>query len=304
MPAVEIRDLVKQYGKLTAVDGVSLEVRQGDFFGFLGPNGAGKTTTISCMVGLANLTSGRISVMGHDVRDQYREARRCIGHSPQEFNFDRYLTIRETLIYSAGYFGIARAECAARADDLLHRFDLYSKRNQDFTKLSGGMKRRLSIARALIHQPQVLVLDEPTAGVDVELRLELWQFLARENQNGLTIFLTTHYLEEAEQLCNRIAIINTGRIVAMEDKASLLAKMAGHVLKVTFAEPPAGPIAITGIPTDAKPGSAEVLVRGVPPGDIPAVLGRLAEHGAIADVAIDRKSLQDIFLELTAKSAT
>jgi ABC-2 type transport system ATP-binding protein len=302
--AVEIRDLVKQYGKLTAVDGVSLDVRQGDFFGFLGPNGAGKTTTIHCMVGLANLTSGRISVLGQDVQRDYRRARRCIGHSPQEFNFDRYLTIRETLIYSAGYFGIPRAECAVRADDLLRRFDLYAKRDQDFTKLSGGMKRRLSIARALIHQPQVLVLDEPTAGVDVELRLELWQFLTRENQNGLTIFLTTHYLEEAEQLCNRIAIINTGRIVAMEDKASLLAKMAGHILKVTFASPLAGPIVLAGLPVEKDAGSAEVRVLGVPPGDIPAVLSRLAEHGTIADVAIERKNLQDIFLELTGKNVT
>jgi ABC-2 type transport system ATP-binding protein len=300
-PAIAITDLVKRYGTLTAVDGVSFEVAESDFFGFLGPNGAGKTTTIHCMVGLAGITSGDVRVMGHDVVADYRRARRMIGLSPQEFNFDRYLSIRETLVYSAGYFGIPKAECQARADDLLRRFDLYAKRDQDFTKLSGGMKRRLSIARALIHQPQVLVLDEPTAGVDVELRLELWQFLKEANATGLTIFLTTHYLEEAEQLCNRIAIIDGGKIVAIEDQARLMSHMAGHVLEVSFEVAPAETPALAGLAVERAPGSAHLTVRGVPPRDIPAVLSRLAEAGPIADVAIKRRSLQDIFLEITSR---
>jgi len=301
-PAIEIGSLVKRYGPLTAVDDVSFAVAPGDFFGFLGPNGAGKTTTIQCMVGLATLSSGTIRVMGHDVVSDYRRARRVIGLSPQEFNFDRYLSIRDTLMYSAGYFGIRRAECAARADDLLRRFDLDSKRDLDFTKLSGGMKRRLSIARALIHQPRVLVLDEPTAGVDVELRLELWQFLREANAGGLTIFLTTHYLEEAEQLCNRIAIIDGGRIVAIEDKARLMSHMAGHVLEVRYEDSPAGLPALPGLAVERD--GHLVCVRGVPPRDIPAVLARLAEHGAVADVAIKRRSLQDIFLEITGRKPT
>ncbi len=300
-PAIAIRDLVKRYGALTAVDGVSFEVAEGDFFGFLGPNGAGKTTTIHCMVGLAGITSGEVRVVGHDVVADYRRARRMIGLSPQEFNFDRYLSIRETLVYSAGYFGIPKAECQARADELLERFDLYSKRDQDFTKLSGGMKRRLSIARALIHQPRVLILDEPTAGVDVELRLELWQFLKDANSTGLTIFLTTHYLEEAEQLCNRIAIINSGKIVAIEDKARLMSHMAGHVLEVSFEAAPARTPELAGLVVERAPGSAQLTVRGVPPRDIPAVLSRLAEAGPIADVAVKRRSLQDIFLEITGR---
>lgn len=299
-PAIRIRDLVKRYGDLTAVDGVSLEVAEGDFFGFLGPNGAGKTSTIHCLVGLAAISAGSVSVLGQDVVKDYRAARRLIGLSPQEFNFDRYLTIRETLIYSAGYFGIPERECKVRADDLLRRFDLWEKRDRDFTKLSGGMKRRLSIARALIHQPRVLVLDEPTAGVDVELRLELWQFLRSANAEGLTILLTTHYLEEAEELCNRIAIIDKGAIVAQEDKTSLLARLAGHTLKVTFA----GPVGVpdtAGLQIEPEAGGTRLRVVGVSPAEIPAVLSTLAGLGEVVDVHIGRKSLQDIFLELTGR---
>ncbi|MBI6546633.1 MAG: ABC transporter ATP-binding protein, partial [Cyanobacteria bacterium NC_groundwater_1444_Ag_S-0.65um_54_12] len=175
--AIRIENLIKCYRNVQAVTDVSFEIPQGDFFGFLGPNGAGKTTTIHCLVGLASITSGKIAIFDHDVVKEYRRARSLIGFSPQEFNFDRYLTIRETLIYAAGYFGIPQRECRARADELLRRFELYAKRDLDSTKLSGGMKRRLSIARALIHRPRILILDEPTAGVDVELRLELWDFL-------------------------------------------------------------------------------------------------------------------------------
>ncbi len=189
----------------------------------MGPNGAGKTTTINAIVGLAQKSAGSISIMGYDNQTQWREARRLLGVSPQEFNFDRYLSIRDVLIYAAGYFGLRGSEVAGRADELLERFGIASKSNVEFTKLSGGQKRRLSLARALIHRPKILILDEPTAGVDVELRIELWDWLRQLNSEGMTIFLTTHYLEEAEALCKRIAIIRAGRIVVEKPTAELIA---------------------------------------------------------------------------------
>jgi ABC-2 type transport system ATP-binding protein len=215
--------LVKRYDDFTAVDGVSLRVDAGEFYGFLGPNGAGKTTTINAIVGLAKKSAGSISIMGYDNETQWREARMLVGVSPQEFNFDRYLSIRDVLIYAAGYFGLRGRAVADRADALLERFGIASKSNVEYTKLSGGQKRRLSLARALIHEPKVLILDEPTAGVDVELRIELWAWLRQLNSEGLTIFLTTHYLEEAEALCKRIAIIRAGRIVVEQATSELLA---------------------------------------------------------------------------------
>jgi ABC-2 type transport system ATP-binding protein len=188
----------------------------------LGPNGAGKTTTINAIVGLAKITGGTISLFGHDVERDWRAARRFVGLAPQEYNFDRYLNIRDVLIFQAGYYGIRGPAVAKRADLLLERFDLASKAKQVYTKLSGGMKRRLSLARALIHEPRLVILDEPTAGVDVELRLELWSLLRELNTNGTTIILTTHYLEEAEELCDRIGIIQSGRLVALETTRKLV----------------------------------------------------------------------------------
>jgi ABC-2 type transport system ATP-binding protein len=220
--ALEIDRLVKRYGDFTAVDGITLSVPEGEFFGFLGPNGAGKTTTINAVVGLATITSGNIRLFGHDTVGDWRAARSTVGLSPQEYNFDRYLNIRDILIYQAGYYGLRGRAVERRADDLLELFDLSSKAKQVYTRLSGGMKRRLTIARALIHQPRLLILDEPTAGVDVELRLELWALLRRLNAEGTTIILTTHYLEEAEELCQRIAIIETGRLVALEATEKLI----------------------------------------------------------------------------------
>ncbi len=298
--AIAISDLVKCYGSLRAVDGISFAVPEGEFFGFLGPNGAGKTTTIHCLVGLATPTAGSIRMFGQDVVKDYRAARQLVGLCPQEFNFDRYLTNRETLLYSAGYFGIPRAECQARADDLLKRFDLWSKRDETSVKLSGGMKRRLTIARALIHRPRILILDEPTAGVDVELRLELWRFLKELNEEGLTIVLTTHYLEEAETLCKRIAIIDGGRIIALEDKDALVARLAGHRLRVVYAGTLDRPISIPG--TEVAVEGQQVTLQVQDPGQIAAILAQLASFGQILDVAVDRKNLQDIFLELTSRS--
>jgi ABC-2 type transport system ATP-binding protein len=221
-PAIRIERLVKRYGDFTAVDGISFDVEDGAFFGLLGPNGAGKTTTINAVVGLSSITSGSIALFGHDVVRDWRAARVTVGLAPQEYNFDRYLNIRDILIYQAGYYGFTGPAVRKRADELLERFDLTSKAKQVYTRLSGGMKRRLTLARALIHQPRLLILDEPTAGVDVELRLELWAFLRELNAAGTTIVLTTHYLEEAQELCNRIGIIETGKLVALESTSTLI----------------------------------------------------------------------------------
>jgi ABC-2 type transport system ATP-binding protein len=223
--ALHIEDLVKRYPTgVEALRGVSLDVQDGEFFGLLGPNGAGKSTLIHCSTGLAQPTSGAIRVFGHDAIDDYADARQAVGLAPQELNLDWFLTVEETLDYHAGYFGMPRRERRERAEQLLETFSLIEKRSERTRTLSGGMKRRLILARALMHRPRLLILDEPTAGVDIELRLELWHYVKRINQEGTTILLTTHYLEEAEQLCDRIAFINQGQIAAQGSTAELAAK--------------------------------------------------------------------------------
>jgi ABC-2 type transport system ATP-binding protein len=234
--AVSIRHLTKRFATVTAVDDLSFDVAPGEFFGFLGPNGAGKTTTINAIVGLAVISGGSISVFGHDVVDDYRRARSLIGLSPQEFNFDRYLSIEEILIYQGGYYGVPLAEAKPRARALLEQFELSDKRRASYLELSGGMKRRLSLARALIHNPRLLILDEPTAGMDVELRLELWAFLKAINAGGMTIFMTSHYLEEVEMLCNRIGIVKHGKLVELDDKTTLMARHGEQSLQDVFLE--------------------------------------------------------------------
>ncbi len=214
---------MKRYGDVVAVDDLSFDVASGEFFGFLGPNGAGKTTTINAIVGLANFQAGSIHIFGADSVTDYRRARSYVGLSPQDFNFDRYLTVEEILIYQGGYYGMPQATARPRVAQLLEQFELTDKRRSTYLQLSGGMKRRLSLARALVHQPRLLILDEPTAGMDVELRLELWEFLKRINADGMTVFMTSHYLEEVEMLCSRIGIIDGGKLVALENKDALVA---------------------------------------------------------------------------------
>ena len=215
VPALKIEDLRKTYSNgFLALGGVSLEVEAGTFFGLLGPNGAGKTTLINSVVSLVRPDSGSVEVFGRDAYSEFREARRMIGVSPQEINLDRFLTVEETLIFHAGYYGVPKKKARERAEELLERFGLTEKRDQRTNTLSGGMKRRVLFARALIHDPKVLFLDEPTAGVDVELRYRLWGYIRELNRGGMTILLTTHYLEEAEALCEEIALINGGNIVA------------------------------------------------------------------------------------------
>jgi ABC-2 type transport system ATP-binding protein len=215
VPALKVEKLKKTYSTgVLALDGVSLEVEAGKFFGLLGPNGAGKTTLINSIVSLARPDSGSVEVFGRDAYREFREARRMIGVSPQEINLDKFLTVEETMLFHAGYYGVPKDKAKERTEELLERFALTDKRKQRVNTLSGGMKRRVLFARALMHDPKVLFLDEPTAGVDVELRYKLWGYIRELNRGGLTILLTTHYLEEAEALCEEIALINGGRIVA------------------------------------------------------------------------------------------
>ncbi len=220
--AISIANLTKYYGKLRALDNISFEVKRGDFFAFLGPNGAGKTTTINVLTGLSNYKSGSVQVFGHDVTREYRQSRPLIGLCAQEFNFDPFLSIHRMLVYQAGYFGIPEFEASRRADELLGRFQLSDKRNVKHRALSGGMKKRLLFCRALIHDPEILILDEPTAGCDLELKFRIWDYLAQLNNEGKTIFLTTHYMEEAEKLCKTIGIINHGQIVRIGEKKTVL----------------------------------------------------------------------------------
>ena len=220
--ALEINNLVKKYGNVTAINDLSFHVKAGEFFGFLGPNGAGKTSTISAITGTAKIDGGEIRVFGFDVMKDYREARRKIGLSPQEFNIDPFATARQTLDYMGGYFGMPVSQRKSRIEYLSDRLGLKGYEDRPFRALSGGYKRRVVLARAMIHDPDLLILDEPTAGVDVELRHDLWRILAELNQQGKTILLTTHYLEEAQKLCERIGIIYGGKLVALESKEELI----------------------------------------------------------------------------------
>jgi ABC-2 type transport system ATP-binding protein len=225
VPALKIEKLRKTYSNgLLALDGISLEVQAGRFFGLLGPNGAGKTTLINSVMSLARPDSGRVEVFGWDAHRQFREARRTIGVSPQEINLDKFLTVEEVLLYHAGYYGVEKGKARERTEELLERFALVVKRKDRVNTLSGGMKRRVMFARALMHDPEILFLDEPTAGVDIELRYSLWEYIRELNRGGLTILLTTHYLEEAEELCEEIALINEGKIAAQDTSAGLKAR--------------------------------------------------------------------------------
>lgn len=236
MNAITISHLTKRYGKLKAVDNVSLAIPRGEFFAFLGPNGAGKTTLINCMTGLSTFAKGTIKIFGNDVVKEYKEARVKIGLSAQELVFDPYFSILDVLVYQAGYYGIPKKKALPKAKKLLKQFGLWEKRNVVFRSLSGGMKRRLSLAKALIHDPELIILDEPTAGLDVELRKELWSFIQKVNKQGTTIFLTTHYIEEAEQLAERIGIIHKGNIIQVDKTRKIMEDLGVRELRVKTKE--------------------------------------------------------------------
>jgi ABC-2 type transport system ATP-binding protein len=220
--AVSIKNLTKFYKTYKALDDVGFQVKRGDFFAFLGPNGAGKTTTINVLTGLSNFQSGDVKVFGYDTTSEYMNTRRLIGLCAQESNFDPYLTIYQLLVYQAEYFGLPPWQAKRRANELLDRFQLTDKRNSKHRALSSGMKKRLLLCRALVHDPEILILDEPTSGCDLELKFLIWDYLTQLNKEGKTIFLTTHYMQEAEKLCKTIGIINHGRIVKIGDKKDVL----------------------------------------------------------------------------------
>ncbi len=234
--AVEVAGIERRFGRVQALAGIDLRVAQGEFFGLLGPNGAGKTTLISILAGLTRADRGVARILGHDVAVEYRKARRALGVVPQELVFDPFFSVRETLRIQSGYFGLRHND--AWIDELLHHLDLTSKADANMRSLSGGMKRRVLVGQALVHKPPVIVLDEPTAGVDVELRQSLWSFIRKLNGDGHTIILTTHYLEEAEALCSRIAMMKEGRIVALDTTRNLLSRFGGLGVRLSAARLP------------------------------------------------------------------
>ena len=297
-PAVEVRDVRKRYGKLEALGGVSLTVDPGEFFALLGPNGAGKTTLISALGGLVRADSGELRVMGHDVIRDYREARRSLGIVPQEIVFDPFFSVRETLELQSGYFGLR--DNGKWIDELLDRLALGSKADANMRSLSGGMKRRVLVAQALVHRPPVIVLDEPTAGVDVELRQTLWAFVRELNAAGHAIILTTHYLEEAQELCSRIAMMKAGRIVALDETARLLAAFSERVLRVKFAgcELPAALAAGASLAAD---GAWRLPVEGA--AQVESALARLREAGArIEHLEVAEPELEEVFVKIMANA--
>ena len=232
-PAIEIKQMHKRFGAVTALEGIDLEINPGEFFALLGPNGAGKTTLIHILAGLTLASSGSARVMGHDVVTGYREARRLLGVVPQELVFDPFFTVRETLVIQSGYYGLRNND--SWIDEIIHHLDLADKANTNMRALSGGMKRRVLVAQALVHKPPVIVLDEPTAGVDVELRQALWRFVKQLNRDGHTIVLTTHYLDEAEALCNRVAMLKQGKVVALDSTQNLINSISGASVRLRLS---------------------------------------------------------------------
>ena len=291
--AIDIRGLAKRYGGVQALAGVDLSVRQGEFFGLLGPNGAGKTTLISILAGLARADSGAAAVLGHDVVADYREARRLLGVVPQELVFDPFFSVRETLRFQSGYFGLAKND--AWIDEIMHHLDLTAKADANMRALSGGMKRRVLVAQALVHRPPVIVLDEPTAGVDVELRQSLWHFVRRLNADGHTIVLTTHYLEEAESLCDRIAMMKGGRLVALDTTANLVGRHDALQLRAAFdGEVPA---ALRARVVEQQGGVRTFRLDGY--GDVEAVLAQLRVAGCrVTEMELVQPDLEDVFVQI------
>jgi ABC-2 type transport system ATP-binding protein len=296
MPAVRFDSVSKTYpgtrGDLQALQDVSFDIEAGEFFGLLGPNGAGKTTLISILAGLGRATRGRVTVHGHDVVADYAAARRALGVVPQELVFDPFFSVRETLRIQSGYFGVKKND--DWIDALLVNLGLADKADANMRQLSGGMKRRVLVAQALVHRPPVIVLDEPTAGVDVELRQTLWQFIAGLNRDGHTVLLTTHYLEEAEALCGRIAMLKSGRVVALDRTANLLAGTASTMLR--FKTDQALPAALA---AQARITGRVVQMTAHDAIEVEALLASLrAAQVGVEDLEIGRADLEDVFLEI------
>ena len=297
-PAIETIQLDKRYPSTHALRGVSLAVEQGEFFGLLGPNGAGKTTLISILAGLATPTGGYARVLGHDVVTDYRNARRKLGVVPQEIVFDPFFSVRETLSIQSGYFGLRNNE--AWIDELLASLHLADKADANMRQLSGGMKRRVLVAQALVHRPPVIVLDEPTAGVDVELRQTLWQFIRQLNRQGHTIILTTHYLEEAETLCGRIAMLKQGQIVALDSTKNLLGRFSEKYLKVMLGNGALLPAAL--LPRVSSSSGQEYTLALHDYHEVEQVLSALRDAGVlIQEMEILQPDLEEAFVKIMHK---
>ncbi|MBI3055685.1 MAG: ABC transporter ATP-binding protein [Betaproteobacteria bacterium] len=297
VPAIQVEQVVKRYGELQALAGVSLEIAQGEFFGLLGPNGAGKTTLISILAGLAIASSGSARIMGHDVIAAYRQARRALGVVPQELVFDPFFTVREALTIQSGYFGMR--DNRAWIDELLHHLDLTGKADTNMRQLSGGMKRRVLIGQALAHKPPVIVLDEPTAGVDVELRQSLWQFIRRLNRDGHTIVLTTHYLEEAEALCGRIAMLKQGEIVANDSTQNLLQRFSGCYVNLKLA-PHRLPEALQPLLAQQDESGFRLALRSYD--EMEHVMAALRSAGAkVQEMEVMQPDLEEVFVKIMSR---
>ena len=297
--AISYKNVKKFYGDLKAVNGITLNIKEGEFFGLLGPNGAGKSTLINMLAGLAKPSTGKISVMGYDVQNNYQEARHSVGIVPQELVFDPFFNVREMLRFQAGYFGKGK-ENDVWVDEVIERLDLTDKASTNMRKLSGGMKRRALIAQALVHKPPVIVLDEPTAGVDVELRQKLWEFIKDLNNDGHTIVLTTHYLEEAQELCNSVAMLRAGKVVAMDTTKNLLRKFATKnlKLKLNFKGEEKLPQKIDHIPHQIVEDAFIFQLKRIT--DITEITEALKESRVeIADIQTVDSDLEDVFLKLT-----
>ncbi|MEJ2049965.1 MAG: ABC transporter ATP-binding protein, partial [Calditrichota bacterium] len=303
VPAIQIRGLSKWYGDFQALNSVDLEIRQGEFYGLLGPNGAGKSTTIHILTGLANFGQGDVRVLGKSVVSDFRFTRSRIGLAAQEFNFDPFFNIEKLLTLQGGYFGLRRKEAAKRAKELLRQFGLSEKRRENVRSLSGGMKRRLQIAKALVHQPEIIILDEPTAGVDVELRHMLWDYLKQLNNEGVTILLTTHYIEEAEQLCKRVSIINRGEIIAEGAPRELMDAMGTGCIELHLNEAPEHlPNVLNGYEASLEDQCIRVRVDH-PNKELPRLLQKVnAQNIDLYEVRVRESSLEDVFVKLTGKS--
>jgi ABC-2 type transport system ATP-binding protein len=294
VPAIQVERVSKTYGALTALDGISLAVEQGEFFGLLGPNGAGKTTLINILAGLVLATRGDARVLGHDVVRDYRSARRALGVVPQELVFDPFFTVREALVFQSGYFGLRNNR--DWIEEVMHHLDLSARADTNMRALSGGMKRRVLVAQALVHKPPVIVLDEPTAGVDVELRQALWRFVRRLNRDGHTIVLTTHYLEEAEVLCSRIAMLKQGRVVALDTTQNLLRLHSGCYVELRL-QPDRLPESLAGLVAERLEGGYRLALRDYT--ELERVIAELRAAGAvIQELEVMQPDLEEIFVQI------
>lgn len=301
MIALQINDLKKRYKSLQALGGVSLAIEEGEFFGLLGPNGAGKTTLISIVAGLNRADSGSVLVQGHDVVTDYRAARMRLGIVPQELVFDPFFTVRETLRVQSGYFGLKNND--RWIDEVMENLDLTAKANTNTRALSGGMKRRLLVAQALVHKPPVIILDEPTAGVDVELRQTLWQFIGRLNREGHTIVLTTHYLEEAQALCDRIAMLKLGQVVALDSTEALIKRISGSRMALRLnGSLPESLMPLVVPVADAPPG--EYALRITDYAQVEPTLAALRASGVVIDdLQLQHADLEEVFIQIMGENA-